>query len=116
MHRIIRAWRVKIRRSLEKGTKFNIWHVIDCRDPRMLVAHIQRNLQEGMTWENYGEEWQMGAKKDLPVETLEDLYQKHAYKNYVPKWKIDGTPLSYQNIRKLYSTPLPEAQEEATPQ
>lgn len=92
MARLIRAWKVKIRRAIEPGSKFDFWRLIDI-DREGLAAHIRKCWEAGMTWENYGT-WQMRASDPkFVVKTLSDLYDKFHYTNYAPYWaRPQGEP------------------------
>jgi hypothetical protein len=93
MRRIVRAYRNKIRRHLDKGSTFSFWHAIGNLDYDELRAYVERHFQKGMTWRNYGEWQMMHTKPGMPMSTVKDFYRYVHYNNYRPAWKNRETKL-----------------------
>ncbi len=56
-------------------------------------GHIESKWQPGMTWDNYGSEWEADHIKPCSKFNLLDAVERRAcfkYSNLQPRWKIDN--------------------------
>lgn len=91
--------RVRVAIKMQAGKKaWKTKELIGCTVPE-LIAHIERQFQPGMTWENWGRGvncWHLDHKRPVSSFDLTDPQQQKLcfhYTNYQPLWAID-------NIRK----------------
>jgi len=91
-YRLIKNLRSRIRLALFrkkwfKNNKFKSY--IGC-DLNQLKIYIERQFQEGMTWENYGE-WHIDHIIPLDsANTVEKIYNLCHYRNLQPLWAEDN--------------------------
>lgn len=74
--------------EIKKMTKRNkTFHMIGCT-PQQLIAHIEKQFQPGMTWENWGVHgWHIDHRIPLDSgKTLEEVEKLCHYTNLQPMW------------------------------
>lgn len=81
--------------------------------PRKLIAHLQGQFVEGMTWQNYGTEWEIDHHMPTSAFNCGDLKQANVafhFTNLRPLWKH----LNHAKSNLLHNTIPPELARRAT--
>lgn len=102
-----RLWYALSNKGWKKNTNFNKYIGLD--DCAQLVSFLEKNFKDGMSWENYGNLWDIDHIVPLSLaSTEEQLHQLCNYKNLVPMNKIENRVVKRDkfDFNKEYSVKL----------
>ena len=90
IRRIVKSYRSKIRRHVERGTGFCLESVMGCTK-NYLRDYIEERFAKGMSWENYGDWWFTNKEptSDYNLQDLEQLMSYFHHTSFEPRWKED---------------------------
>jgi len=99
LSRIIKSYRGKVARHA--GGPFDTFLALQCsRDG--LAHYIEAQLQDGMTWENYGEVWWFANQEPARDYNLKDPEQLCSYYKY-----SSFRPMFTRDVRNFTNNGLP---------